>query len=60
MRSIQRKARTEKSIELRAMNKKKLDKLCNAHASKLRSIAGQVANRSSGYQEGDLDPEGND
>jgi len=42
------------------MNKKKLDKLCNAHASKLRSIAGQVANRSSGYQEGDLDPEGND
>lgn len=60
MRSIQRKAKSEKNIELRALKKKKLDRLCSSHAGKLRRIAGQVTNRTVGYQEGDLDPEGND
>ena len=60
MRSIQRKATAEKKVELRGLNKNKLNRLCSSHAGKLRRLAGQVSNRSSGYQEGDLDPEGND
>ncbi len=60
IRSIQRKAHADKKIELRGMDKKKLDRLCSSHAGKLRRLASQVPNRSSGYEEGDLDPEGND
>jgi len=60
LRSIQQQAKADKKIEFQSMNIEKLNNLCDSQASKLRSLSGRVKNRSSGYQEGDLDPEGND
>ena len=60
IRQIQRESKAEKKIELRQMSMDKLNRLCSSHARKLRSLAAQIPNRSSGYEEGDLDPEGND
>ena len=60
IRSIAQKAQNEKRRELREMSPRQLDRLCDSHAGKLRRLSAQVRNRSSGYEEGDLDPEGND
>ena len=46
--------------KLSKMSKKELDRFCSSQARKARSIAAAAKNRSSGYVEGDLDPEGND
>jgi hypothetical protein len=42
------------------MSRKELNKFCGSQARKARSIAAMTTNRSSGYMEGDIDPEGND
>lgn len=56
----QRKAIANGKLKLNKMTLEDLNPLCDAQARKLREYAGQIPNRSSGYVEGDLDPEGND
>lgn len=55
---LQRKIKS--SAELASFSKDKIDRACGMVANKLAIAASQVPNRSSGYFEGDLDPEGND
>ena len=60
IRDIQSKALEKRELELANMSQDSLNTMCREHASKLRRLALQFKKRSSGYAEGDLDPEGND
>mgnify|MGYP000339049894 CR=1 FL=1 len=46
--------------KLAKMSKKELDRFCDSQARKARNLAASASKRSSGYLEGDIDPEGND
>ncbi len=46
--------------KLSVMSLDELDDFCSNQARKARNIAARAPYRSSGYEEGDLDPEGND
>jgi hypothetical protein len=48
IRNIQRKGNADKKIELRGMSMDELNRLCRSHARKLRNLAGQIPDRSSG------------
>lgn len=47
-------------LKLSKMSKEELDIFCDTQARRARSVAAMSTNRSSGYMEGDIDPEGND
>ena len=46
--------------KLSKMSRKEVDRFCGSQARKARNLAAITKNRSSGYKEGDIDPEGND
>ena len=60
MASLRNKGKRKLQTKLSKMSKEELDRFCGSQARKARSLAAATRKRSSGYKEGDIDPEGND
>lgn len=57
---LRAKGKREHIIKLSRMTKAELDSFCSVQSKRARLLAAGAKNRSSGYMEGDIDPEGND